>query len=56
MRKKSSEIDEKEVDQYVKDVLIFILYPWYLILNCDETPWNFVYLRGSTKNISPWFQ
>ena len=46
-KKKRSEIDEKEVDQYVREVQeIFTLYPWYLILNCDETPWNFVYLRG----------
>ena len=46
-KKKRSDINEEEVNQYIKEFEeIFTDYPWYLILNADETPWNYVFLRG----------
>ena len=46
-KKKRSDIDEREVDAYLTTIAeIFASYPWDRILNMDETPWNFVFLRG----------
>lgn len=46
-KKKRSEIDEEEAQQFANDFLeVFSNMPWNLILNMDETPWNFVYTRG----------
>ena len=52
-KKKRSDIDEKEVDLFVNEYAeAFASYPWYLILNADETPWNFVYYRGEVLAIT----
>lgn len=46
-KKKRSDINEREVDAYLTTIAeIFASYPWDRILNMDETPWNFVFLRG----------
>ena len=46
-KKKRSEIDDKEVDEYIKAYAeAFATYPWFRIVNGDETPWNFVYYKG----------
>ena len=46
-KKKRSEIDPKEVDEFVqKMTTVFQNYQKNRIANMDETPWNFVYNRG----------
>ena len=52
-KKKRSQIDDKEVDIFVREYAeAFAKFPWYLILNADETPWNFVYHRGEVLSIT----
>ena len=46
-KKKRSEIDDAEVNEYVRQYAeAFSTFPWHRILNGDETPWNFVYYKG----------
>jgi hypothetical protein len=52
-KKKRSDIDEDDVARYAKEFLeVFTTYPWHLILNMDETAWNFVYANGQVLAIT----
>ena len=46
-KKKRSEIIESEVNQFHAELHeVFSQYPVHRILNMDETPWHFVFIRG----------
>ena len=58
-KKKRSDINQEEVDEYITSYKeIFTEYHWSRIGNMDETPFNFVFLRGcvlaekGTENVS----
>ena len=46
-KKKRSELDPQEIQKFAKKYFKALnKYPPELILNMDETPWNFVFMRG----------
>ena len=46
-KKKRTDIDETEVDVFIQEYMeIFSDYPFFRIVNMDETPFNYVFLRG----------
>ena len=46
-KKKRSDVSQEEIDRYVQEYAeVFSEYRWDRIGNMDETPFNFVFLRG----------
>ena len=46
-KKKRSDVNEEEVRHFLQEFAeAFSTYPWFRILNMDETSWNYVFLRG----------
>ena len=51
-KKKRCEVKESEIDEYTNHLCeVFKKYGLHRIANMDETPWNFVYKRGSVLAI-----
>ena len=46
-RKRRSELDQKEVEEYAREFReVLVNYPLHRVINMDETPWNHVFTHG----------